>query len=273
VDNEPEGRLGQQRYVSTELTHFLGRALPSNEDRYALLLKILREGRLTHPPHNLNFSGNLSVNPNARVSSNEMYSPQVVCFCDIPVGDLGIHVQKYGPFGIAFPKGWLVEQGANPVYYVANPSRIHSPFTSDLMTEVMRDPMTFDYAKVRASIDQTIERGAAFDRAVPEWHRMVDLLRNLLMQTRASPGVPLEAQKLHDLTLFMEFQVFSFIKFFDPGLDDSHHENFYMEREWRVVGNVQFNLTGISRVLLPKEFGHRLRKDIAEYDGQVDFLS
>lgn len=265
--------MGQQRYVSKELTHFVGRALPTDEERYALLLKILREGWLTHPPHDLTFSGNLSVKRNAPVSSNEMYSPQVVCFCDIPVDDLSIHIEKYGPFGIAFSKAFLVERGANPVFYVATASRIHSLITSDLIAEITRDPRTFDHDKVRAALDQTIERGAAFDRAVPEWHRMVDLLHSLLMQTRATPGVPAEAQRLHDLTLFMEFQIFSFIKFFDPGLDESHRENFYMEREWRVVGNVQFNLSDICRVLLPKEFGHILRADVPEYAGQVNFLS
>ena len=205
----------QQRYVSRELTHFVGAALPSNEERYALLVKILQEGWLTHPPHNLVFSGNLSINPQARISSNEMYEPQVVCFCDIPVIDLDIHVQKYGLFGIAYPKSFLIEQGANPVFYVAKPSRIHSPFTSDLIAEVMRDP-AYDRDKMREALEQKIGRGAAFDRAVPEWHRMVELLRILLMDRRATPGVPPEAQQLHGLTLFMEFQIFSFIKFFDP---------------------------------------------------------
>jgi hypothetical protein len=265
--------MGLQRYVSNELTHFVGAALSCDEDRYSLLVKILREGWLTHPPHNLTFSGNLSVNAQVHFSSNEMYSAEVVCFCDIPLDDLDIHVKKYGPFGIAFPKGLLVQRGANPVFYVASPSPIHSPFTSDLVAAIMRNPVNYAYDKVRLAVDRTIERGAAFDRAVPEWHRMVDLLRTLLMQTSATPGVPPEAQRVHDLTLFMEFQVFSFIKCFDPGLTESHRENFYMEREWRVVGNVQFALGDISRVLVPEAFGGRFRQDVPEYKGQLTFLS
>jgi hypothetical protein len=201
-----------------------------------------------------------------------MYSPQVICFCDIPVDDLAIHVKKYGPFGIAFQKAFLVERGANPVFYVASLSRIRNLSTADLIADIMRDPFNVDHDKLLESLDQTVERAAAYDRAVPEWHRMVDILRNLLMQTQARPGVPPEVQKLHDLTLFMDFQVLSFIKFFDPRLDDSHNENFYMEREWRVVGNVQFNLSDVSRVLLPQKFGHRLRADVPEYAGQVDHL-
>jgi hypothetical protein len=230
--------VSQQHYVSKELTHFVGRTLTSSEERYGLLVKILREGWLTHPPHDRTVSGNLTINLNARVSSNEMYSPQVVCFCDIPIGDLDIHVQKYGPFGIGFPKSVLVARGANPVFYVA----------------------------------KTIERGAAFDHALPEWHRMVEMLHNLLMKTAETPGVPPEAHRLHDLTHFLDFQVFSFIKPFDPHLDDSDHENFYMEREWRVVGNVPFALADVSRVLLPREFGGRLQTDIPEYAGEIDFL-
>ena len=226
-----------------------------------------------HPPFQPGISGNLSVNPNARFSSNEMYSPQVVCFCDIPVEDLNIHVQKYGPFGIAFPKAILVERGANPVFYVANPSKIHNRFSSDFIAAIMRDPTKIDYDRVRASVDQKMERGAAFDRAVPEWHRLVEMLRDLLMRTNPSPGVHPEAHKLHDLTLFMEFEVFSLIKCFDPNLDESHHENFYMEREWRVVGNVPFTLADLSRVHVPEEFGHRLRADVPDYAGQVHFLA
>src|SRR5262245_20037779 len=35
-----------QRYISRELTHFLGRALQDDEERYTLLRKILRTGQL-----------------------------------------------------------------------------------------------------------------------------------------------------------------------------------------------------------------------------------
>jgi len=38
-----------QRYVSKELTHFLGRSLANDDERYELLLKILKQGRLKAP--------------------------------------------------------------------------------------------------------------------------------------------------------------------------------------------------------------------------------
>jgi hypothetical protein len=42
--------MPQQRYVSRELTHFVGRGRPE-EDQYQLLLTVLRDGWLTAPPH------------------------------------------------------------------------------------------------------------------------------------------------------------------------------------------------------------------------------
>ncbi len=66
-----------QRYVSPELTHFVGQGLPEDE-QYSLAVKILKSGWLTHPPHNPNVSGNLQVRLDARISDNEMYSAEVV---------------------------------------------------------------------------------------------------------------------------------------------------------------------------------------------------
>jgi hypothetical protein len=88
-----------QRYISKELTHFVGQKLPE-EVQYLKLVEILKSRWLTHPPHSPNISGNLQVNTKARISANEMYVPQVICFCDIPVDDLSIHINKYSRFGI-----------------------------------------------------------------------------------------------------------------------------------------------------------------------------
>jgi hypothetical protein len=116
----------QQRYVSTELTHFVGRGLVT-EKQYRLLMKIINEGWLTHPPHNPNRSGNLSVNTAAKFSTNEMYNPEMVCFCDIPVADLGIHISKYSPFGLSFSKDFVVKHGGCPVFYVPLPANVLAP--------------------------------------------------------------------------------------------------------------------------------------------------
>jgi abortive phage resistance protein AbiGi (putative antitoxin) len=103
-----------QRYVANELSHFVGRGLRAPQ-QFDLLVSILRSGWLTHAPHSPNVSGNLSVNSSARMSRNEMYAPQVVCFCDIPVEDLHLHTDKYSSFGLSFLKSFVAARGGGPV--------------------------------------------------------------------------------------------------------------------------------------------------------------
>src|SRR5574338_756106 len=110
-----------QRYISNELTHFLGRAM-STAEQYDLLVEVLTTGLLAQPSYNAHLSPTLTVNYAGSICNDDMFSPQIVCFCDIPVPDLGIHMQKYSSFCIAFSKGFLVRQGATPVFYVAKNS-------------------------------------------------------------------------------------------------------------------------------------------------------
>ena len=43
---------------------------------------------------------------------------------DIPVEDLGIHITKYSRFGLSFIKSFLINKGANPVFYVSRGSMV-----------------------------------------------------------------------------------------------------------------------------------------------------
>jgi hypothetical protein len=65
--------------------------------------------------------------------------------------------------------------------------------------------------------------------------------------------------------------VFSHLKFFDGSTADEDPANYYMEREWRVVGGLTFELADVYRVLLPPEFAPSLRHDVPGYEGQVSF--
>jgi abortive phage resistance protein AbiGi (putative antitoxin) len=110
-----------------------------------------------------------------------------------------------------------------------------------------------------------------FDRMVPEFHSMMERFRELIMNTRTTPGVPDEHRRLHELLMFLEFRLFSYVKCFDESLGDEDPANFYMEREWRVVGNVQFELNDVRRVLIPSVYAVRFRAEIPEYYGQITF--
>lgn len=63
----------------------------------------------------------------------------------------------------------------------------------------------------------------------------------------------------------------SFCVPFDSTKDDADQENYYMEREWRVIGDVKFGLEGVCRVILPRPYARRLRSDVPDYAGQITF--
>src|SRR5688572_18692968 len=106
--------MTSQRYISKELTHFVGRG-KDERAQYLILINVLRSGLLTPRPDNPS-EGNMSqVHADALLSDESMYLGRVTCFCDIPLADLEIHMSKYSRFGLAFDKQWLVSRGANPV--------------------------------------------------------------------------------------------------------------------------------------------------------------
>ena len=67
----------------------------------------------------------------------------------------------------------------------------------------------------------------------------------------------------------------AFLKPYDERLPDDHPNNFYMEREWRKLGNFHFapagNITpeAIVRVVVPAAFTDRLASDFPAYAGKI----
>lgn len=225
-------------YVSDELSHFVGRG-KSADEQFELLVRIVESGWLTHPPHNPNISGNLSVSSSKNFASNAMYSPQMVCFCDIPVDQLEIHCLKYSPFGLSFSKRFVAERGGRPVFYVPRDGKVRTFRAPDLSRGGLG----------RLNIeDVTVEEnvGAFFNRNVRELSALVD-------QCRSTVGV---SPSMH----FLPFHILSYFKFFDLHLEDSDEENFYLEREWRVIGNLKFKPKDIRRVLVKRGYATRFSK-------------
>jgi hypothetical protein len=73
------------------------------------------------------------------------------------------------------------------------------------------------------------------------------------------------------VTEFLDINILSHLKFFNPRLPDDDDNNFYMEREWRVSRDVQFSLSDIQRIIVPARFGRRFRKDFSEFAGELIF--
>jgi hypothetical protein len=236
----------RQRYISHQLLHFVGRGL-SEPEQFELLLKILSSGWLTHPPHDPSLSGSVGVSTAGDIADGTLVVPTVVCFCDIPRDDLDIHMSKYSRFGLALPKPYLLKRGANPVYYVAKSSR--------------------------SAEDPSLTRAEQFKEKmlyVAQWGDFYLEAKEAFQASGQDSALRL-VQAFEDFQTFLNFEVWSYLKMFDATLSEDDPDNFYMEREWRIVGNVQFALDDISTIVVPAEYGRPLRQSVPEYAGEVWF--
>jgi hypothetical protein len=250
-----------QRYISKELTHFVGRHLRTEEDQYELLRLILETGELR--PNAVHVWANgyaLGVHGHEKLSSNKAYEAAVVCFCDIPVEDFEIHMCKYSRCGLAFSKAFLVEKDVNPVFYIAQNAvpRFSTMGEQHLLPGATRDQV--------------------FDAFYEEYSAAMGELMNLrnaerIRECGSMPPGPLLRllDRIEQLKHFWDDLIFSHMLFFDTRKPEDSKENLYMEREWRARGSVRFTLNDVSRIIIPKNYGERFRGDFPKYFGQVTF--
>jgi len=224
-----------QNYISEELTHFVGAKLNDDNSRYHLLLEILRSGCLSNSKENAVLPSGmtqLEINESAKLSENEMYIPQMVCFCDIPIEQLSIHISKYGKFGIAFSKDFIVRNGGIPVHYIPK----------------------------KAPESTSISKGQFYDT------RAVDFM-NYWQNSKGNMK-----EVMTEIHTFLAYNVFAYVKFFDHFLPDDDPGNYYFEREWRVLGNLEFTDANVKRVFVPREFEKRFQKDCPHYHDRIYLL-
>ena len=215
----------ERGYVSKYLTHFVGRRL-KDEYAFQLLCKVIRDRKLLPGGSEEKWAGNVRIQLNKALSDNELFTPEMVCFCDIPLNKdkLKIHADKYSKFGLAFDKTWLAQKrGASPVFYLAKGS-------------CCTDHRFPNRHPCRGTI-----RKAFFDLAAHDWMKQL-LARGLSSEDRPRSD-----------NMFLWY-VLSYCKFFDETLPEKNADNYYMEREWRTIGQVTFEPENIAKILLPRKF-------------------
>jgi hypothetical protein len=293
--------MGSQRYISNELTHFIGRSLNDEEAQYQLLLKIIRDGWLTHPPHDPTKPLDEHFDAAKLISADGLAVRGIVCFCDIPTTDYKLHISKYSSFGLSFAKSYLVKKGASPVYYIASDSLVFGGF-------VIHKPSALESELLKAVAANELPRSLYFDamgmslvniisaflymmgdrkgvNAPSNWSQE-ELEINMKISVKNVFGINdsdydiiarlLEGKKeptrvFKGFCQFVFFHLLGFVKAFDSRLPEEDVNNYYMEREWRVLGNVQFALADIERVIFPRAYAERFRRDIPDYMGQIQF--
>ncbi len=72
-----------------------------------------------------NFWSSLSIEENNVLDgAMRKLAIPMVCFCDIPLGNIEKHMNKYGDYAIGLTYKWAKESGINPVWYVNHSSSI-----------------------------------------------------------------------------------------------------------------------------------------------------
>jgi hypothetical protein len=153
----------------------------------------------------------------------DLFVQQCVCFCDIPEGGWDIHISKYGRFGLAFEKQYLVPKGASPVFYVAT-----------------------DSSSIRA-----MKRGQYFDERIADYSTLKDLVeanRESLLEQALTRDI---VKRFEKVSSFLDFMILGLLKPFDTRLPDAASANVYLEREWRVLGDISFERRDVAKVYAP----------------------
>jgi hypothetical protein len=251
--------MNAQSYISTELTHFVGRAKPTDEERYALFLKILQGGWLQASHlEELGPGFTMLSNGQKRLSTNAAIKCTMLCFCDIPPEQLQVHMQKYGSFGIAFSKEALLRQGAMPVWYVARNARNRAVGIGPRTVADRFDELWTEIQRIRCDLEEYV---AGIDGAPTFLSKLSP--PNTCAGHRVLGRYSALQGELEEL-------VFARTKFFTAGLPEYHNENYYMEREWRLHEGLAFRLEDVVRVILPRNYVDRFRVDVPDYDRVVN---
>jgi len=232
-----------QRYIAKELTHLT--------KKYETLCDILADQMLIggsdgKPDMELSRKGGIEFVSMYKedISNNAMIKVNKVCFSDIPEGQMDIHKQKYGHFGISFDKDFIIRKGGIPVHYVPCKAAINSMWANEGET-----------------------RDSFFNRMTRELYGFFNSLIGEYFHDEE------KRKKYQRLQEFVEIHIKPYYKFFDHTLPDADINNYYFEREWFVVGNVKFNMSDISNVLLPQECESKFRQEFPKYKGPVNSKS
>ena len=241
-------------YVSGELFHFNGYGKPSDHDRnYHTLKLILKQGCISSPPH-LKGWGEISITSDGdrsilgELEGEGMINPSMVCFADIPPKYLGIHCRKYGYCGISLKREFLVKYGARPVAYV--------PVDGDL-----------SFSNWGCRYLRNLE--SAF-RVLDEWEDELEK-DNEPKSISISHRPETIDERVALVKTALKKDTLSFLKPFRSELPDDHIDNFYMEREWRMLGNAYFakEIGAVEHVCVPGEYVEDLGQEFPDYKDRI----
>jgi hypothetical protein len=235
-------------YTSGELFHFIGRKCPTDDEaNYQTLLKVLNARCVSYWPHVPNWGETqFIIRWDRNLLNEELVVPRVTCFADIRKEHLRVHVEKYGRFGLSFPRELLVKCGGRPVmYFPLFPNDRREIFGRGLVNNIETQFKAFN-----------------------------DLAVNAFPETRfddrffSTPAKTMEGA-IHGMWNIFVKDFLAFIKPFDSSLENYHTDNFYMEREWRKFGNLCFEADHVRTIVVANGYKQQLEDKFPVYRGKI----
>lgn len=274
--------MHENNYTSNLLCHFVGRSKSTDDERFELLVTIIKGAQLI-----ANFSNPQNLESNFQSGYlcehvGEVFKKcDCVCFCDIPDTSLEIHTNKYSKFGMGFEKTFLAGQGAHPVMYVPKnyPIVERSDESSTGKSATPRNPeQYFPYIlSVATNLLTLMEIGyTGVDLSIQEQNLNKLGMRNYLNLFDDNVRNAFFSGKYHSMIYSILQGIanqMAYVKLYDANLPDDHPDNYYMEREWRSLKNITFSIYDIKTIYLPSiQYKERFLQEIPEYNGTFFFL-
>jgi len=235
-------------YTSGELFHFVGFSSPNDDARnYEKLSKVLNDGWISSPPHHKSWGKiGYRVEWPQQLHSEKLIVPDVTCYADIPFECLSIHTAKYGKFGVALARDYLIKYGARPVMYI--------PMSANDWQSIHGQTLLKDIETIVKSFNEQVIRLS------PE-------SLNNVRDVGAPLTSPEAASSAMKSMVFKDF--LAFLKPFNSELDLHDPNNFYMEREWRRLGNMEIQAEQLTKVVVAKGYKERTASDFPLYSNHI----
>ena len=186
--------------------------------------------------------GETIYNLGKSLCDEEFLNQRPVCFCDIPESSFERHIRHYGKYGLAFEKSFLIQQGANPVFYIAanSLSKRMRHRETDYRPPTSEDPLEAVKAQFAANREPSRPR--------PRSELLDELAVDLASRLRFGQNAVGEDRS--DLHMFSDIGdlVLAYVKCFDDSLPPEDAKNYYMEREWRVRAAAYFRRSDVKAV-------------------------
>jgi len=118
-----------------------------------------------------------------------------------------------------------------------------------------------------------LSRGPALDEQMDGLWALYGERIELLKESTLPPAVRAHLERALHQDMNWLVLLFPLIKMFESGRPDSDPQHWYMEREWRVLGNVQFTATDLAGIVVPESYEKRVRAELPEYAGPITTIS